>query len=117
MDVHAALEELTELSAQVEAAVVLGPDDAVEGATPDDRELAEALARSGRELLAAAAESHPGHGLPTRVEVALPGRSVFAVREAGRTIVATTVAEPVAGLVLYDLRTCLTRCAEPEPGA
>lgn len=114
MDVRAALDELKELSAQVRSAVVVGQDDAVEGATPDDAGPADALARTGRELLAAAADAYPGHGVPTRVEVALPERSVFAVRESGRTIVATTVADPVAGLVLYDLRTCLTRCAEPD---
>lgn len=114
MDVRSALEELAELSAQVRAVVVLGPDDVVEAALPDDPGLGEPLARAGVELLRTAADAHPGHGSPTRVEVALAERSVFAVREHGRTIVATTVADPVAGLVLYDLRTCLARCAEAD---
>jgi hypothetical protein len=46
--------------------------------------------------------------------VSLEAGSVFVVREGGRTAVATTVPEPTAGLVVYDLRTALRRLAEGD---
>ena len=66
---------------------------------------------SQRDLLAAAADVRPS-GEVSRVEVALEEGSVFVVLEGGRTAVATTVPEPTAGLVLYDLRTALRRLEE-----
>jgi len=52
----------------------------------------------------------------SRVEVVTETGGVFVVVEGGRTAVATTVPEPTAGLVIYDLRTALRRLAEePAP--
>jgi hypothetical protein len=34
------------------------------------------------------------------------------LRDASRTIVATTTVDPIVGLVFYDLRTCLRTVAE-----
>jgi hypothetical protein len=108
-----ALAELTDLSSQVEAVAILGPDGGVEAAT--DAALAPRLADVAGELLATAANVRAEGPEVTRVEVALPEASVFVVREAGRSAVAVTIREPTAGLVLYDLRTCLRRIESPSP--
>jgi hypothetical protein len=47
--------------------------------------------------------------------VELAEGAVFVLKEHGRTIAATTGSEPTAGLVVYDLRTCLQRMDEPKP--
>lgn len=116
MDVTAAaLAELAELSTQVTRAVVVGPH-GVEGAIGAEGDRADRLARTGEALLAAAAAvPHGSDAGVTRVEVVTPAGGVFVVVEAGHTIVATTVPEPTAGLVLYDLRAALRRIAEGAP--
>jgi hypothetical protein len=113
VDANAALTELAELSAQVEAAAVLRDGD-VEAAlgSPDG---GERLARAAERLLSAAADVRPGGPEVERVEVVLPEGGVFLVRGESRTVVARTVPEPTGGLVLYDLRTCLRRIADPPP--
>lgn len=114
MDAGAALTELTELSAQIEEAAIVGESGFVLASTADDPSRGEALARIGAGLLDAAAEVRRDGTAVTRVEVALGGGSVFVVHEVGRTIVATTVADPTPGLVIYDLRTALRRLDEPD---
>jgi predicted regulator of Ras-like GTPase activity (Roadblock/LC7/MglB family) len=114
-----ALAELTELSSQVVAAAILDESGSVLASTGPER--GEELARTAAELLAAAADVRPAGPAVTRVEVALPGGSLFVVSEGGRVAVATTVPEPTPGLVVYDLRTALRRVEEgdavPEPAA
>ena len=113
MDAEAALAELTELSAQVETAAVLADDGSVEAATvPEER--AAPLAAAAARLLESAAGVRPGGPAVSRVEVRLPEGSVFVVTEGERSIAATTVPEPTAGLVVYDLRTCLRRIGEDD---
>jgi hypothetical protein len=51
----------------------------------------------------------------TRVEVELAGGAVFVLSEGGRTIAATTSPQPTAGLVVYDLRTCLQSIDDVKP--
>jgi predicted regulator of Ras-like GTPase activity (Roadblock/LC7/MglB family) len=102
-----ALDELTTLSAQIQDAAILGESGFVLASTGAP-EQGEQLARVAADLLAAAADVR-ADGEVTRVEVRQPSGSVFVVVEAGRTAVATTVPEPTAGLVLYDLRTALRR--------
>ena len=114
MDARAALAELTELSSQVEAAAVLDADGKAQASTPDDAVTAERLAAAARDALEAAGAVRAAAEV-TRVEVTLPEGGLFVVREGGRTAVATTIPEPTAGLVLYDLRTCLRRLDEPKP--
>jgi predicted regulator of Ras-like GTPase activity (Roadblock/LC7/MglB family) len=114
VDVAQALDELAELSSQITGAVVLDDAGGVLGASLVDEGSAERLAASARELLAAAGELH-ADSEPTRVEVELAEGAVFVLREHGRTIAATTGSEPTAGLVVYDLRTCLQRMDEPKP--
>jgi predicted regulator of Ras-like GTPase activity (Roadblock/LC7/MglB family) len=112
MNAQEALAELTELSSQIEAAVVLDPDGSVDAAT--DEAVGQRLADAARELLATAARIRPSEKV-TRVDVALPQGSVFVVREGERSAAALTIPEPTAGLVLYDLRTCLRRIDAPKP--
>ena len=112
MDAAQALTELTELSSQIERAVVLSADGLVLGSTLDDS-ATETLARTALELVAAAFELRPAPDEVTRVEVELAEGAVFVLREGGRTIAATTRPQPTAGLVAYDLRTCLQRIDEP----
>jgi len=114
MDPAQALHELTELSSQIESAVVLGADGSVLAATHDDAARAVALASTALDLVGAAFQLNTQPQEVTRVEVELEEGAVFVLRENGRTIAATTGPDPTAGLVVYDLRTCLHGIAEPE---
>jgi predicted regulator of Ras-like GTPase activity (Roadblock/LC7/MglB family) len=107
MDVAEALAKLAEDSSQVERAVVLGAKGEVLGSTVDDPAATEALARAAFDLVAAAGELHASPDEVTRAEVELSQGALFVLREGGRTIAATTGPRPTAGLVAYDLRTCL----------
>ena len=114
MDAAQALRELTELSSQIESAVVLGPDGSVLASTHEDPARAAALASSTLGLLGAAFELNAQPQEVTRVEVELEDGALFVLRDGGRTIAATTGPDPTSGLVVYDLRTCLQSVAEPE---
>ncbi len=114
MDVAQALAELTELSSQVRRAVVLDAGGTVVGSTGEDEGATETLARAARELVEAAAGLRGSGDEVTRVEVELEEGAVFVLREGERTIAATTGPQPTAGLVAYDLRTCLKGISEPE---
>ncbi len=116
MDAVAALADLTEISSQVETAVVLDDGGALLGSTPDDPVRSERLARTGLDLLGAAQRHfQEGTRALTQLEVALRSGSVFVVRDGARSIVATTGAGPTSGLVFYDLRTCLRALDDPAP--
>ncbi len=113
MDAAGALADLTEISSQVEAAVVLDDTGAVVASTLDDAERAARLARAALDLLAAADRRfESGTRVLTQLEAALREGSVFVVREKGRSIVATTSPDPTSGLVFYDLKTCLSSLGE-----
>jgi predicted regulator of Ras-like GTPase activity (Roadblock/LC7/MglB family) len=107
VDAAQALADLTEISAQIDAAVVASPDGAVAAATLPDS-AAAALARTGAGLLREAGERAVG------VEVRIAEASVFAVRDGAHVVAAVAAHGAASGLVLYDLRTCLRRLAE-EP--
>jgi predicted regulator of Ras-like GTPase activity (Roadblock/LC7/MglB family) len=110
-----ALAELKELSSQVEHAVVLRGDGSVLASTGDDAAATDSLARSALELVATAFELRSAPQEVTRVEVELAGGAVFVLSEGGRTIAATTGPQPTAGLVVYDLRTCLQSIDDAKP--
>jgi predicted regulator of Ras-like GTPase activity (Roadblock/LC7/MglB family) len=113
MDAVGALADLTEISSQVEAAVVFDEDGTVLASTLDDGAPGERLAGAALDLLASAGEQSYGAGRTlTQLEVALREGSVFVVRDQDRSIVATTRADPTSGLVFYDLKTCLRALAE-----
>ena len=113
MDASTALSELVALSTQVVEAVVTTPDGAVDAARAAEDERARGLAEAGTELLAAASSLRPEVAVE-RVHVDLGRGSLVAVSDGRRTIVATTVPEPTAGLVAFDLRTALRRIAEDD---
>jgi hypothetical protein len=118
MDAASALADLTEISSQVDSAVVLDAAGTVLGSTLDDAARSERLARAGIDLIAAAADGIPGEGRElTQLEAALREGSIFAAREGGHTIVATTTAAPSSGLVFYDLRTCLRSLVQESESA
>ena len=110
MDASAALSELVELSTQVVEVVIAGAGDQVEAARTSDDDRARELASVGEALLAEAAGVRPGTAVE-RVHVELERGAVVVVRDGERSITATTVPEPTAGLVAFDLRTALRRVA------
>ena len=109
MDAEAALNDLLEISSQVETAVIVGAEGEIEAASIRDETRARELGRAARELLDVAAEYAPGD--LRQVEVATREGSVFVVREGDRAVAATTARSPTAGLVFYDLKTCLRAIA------
>jgi predicted regulator of Ras-like GTPase activity (Roadblock/LC7/MglB family) len=114
VDAAQALADLTEISSQIEAAVLFDAGDAVAGSTLADPAAAEALARAAGALLDAAS-SFGGDATVTQVEASTADGSVFVVRDGERRIAATTRPSPTVGLVFYDLKTCLRDVsAEPE---
>ena len=115
MDAAQALAELTELSSQVERAVVLDAGGATIASTDGDDAGAHALAQAARDAIASATELHSSGGAVTTVEIELAGGALFVVSDGALTVAATTGSEPTAGLVAYDLRTCLARIGAGEP--
>jgi predicted regulator of Ras-like GTPase activity (Roadblock/LC7/MglB family) len=107
VDAKQALADLMEISSQVRAAVVAGPDGSVEAAQPSAA-AGDALAAAARELLVAArVVRSTGDSSVTQLEAATRAGSLFVVRDGERIVAATTGASPTVGLVFYDLKTCL----------
>lgn len=108
MDAAQALADLTEISSQIEAAVLFDESGAVQASTlADGAPLAAAAAR----LLEQAA----AHGEVTQLEATVQDGSVFVVRDGTRRIAAVTGPSPTVGLVFYDLKGCLRGAAEEPP--
>jgi len=114
VDAAQALADLTEISSQIEAAVLVGEDGTILGSTLADEEAARALVDATGELLAGAAGFRSEGGEVTQLEASTHGGSVFVVRDGPRRIVATTGADPTVGLVFYDLKSCLRGLAAEE---
>ena len=104
MDAATALSELTGLSSRIESAVVLEADGKILGSTDGDP---ARLAGAADELLAAAGGLRSADDEVIRVEVEVADGGLFVLRADGRTIAATTGPGAIAGIVVYDLRTCL----------
>jgi predicted regulator of Ras-like GTPase activity (Roadblock/LC7/MglB family) len=109
MDAAQALADLTEISAQIDAAVLAGADGSVVASTFQQEGRGEELARAAVELLAAAGEARGDSGAPELVQIqaATPRGSLFVVRDGGHVVAAVTGSKPTVGLVFYDLKTCL----------
>ena len=107
-----ALAHLTEISSQIDAAVVLDKEGTVVAATVDD-ERAGRMAGAALELFRRADEQRQQELV--QLDAALAGGSVFVVRDADRLIAATTRSEPTVGLVFYDLKSCLRSLGEAPP--
>jgi predicted regulator of Ras-like GTPase activity (Roadblock/LC7/MglB family) len=114
MDAQQALADLTEISSQIQAAVVFDDDGKVAGTTVSDSARADALAAAAGRLFAAAQEANEGKSPLTQLEVATGEGSVFVVRQGQTTIAATTGSNPTVGLVFYDLKSTL-RSVESAP--
>ncbi len=104
-----ALTHLTEISSQIDAAVVLDKEGTVVAATVDD-ERAGRMASAALDLFRRADEQREQELV--QLDAALEGGSVFVVRDADRLIAATTRSEPTVGLVFYDLKSCLRSLGE-----
>jgi predicted regulator of Ras-like GTPase activity (Roadblock/LC7/MglB family) len=104
------LADLTEISTQIEAAVVFDREGTVVASTVDD-EKAGRVAAAALELLHAAEGRAAEAGAATQelaqLDAALREGSVFLVRDQDRLIAATTTPGPTVGLVFYDLKSCL----------
>ncbi|HEY1369083.1 MAG TPA: roadblock/LC7 domain-containing protein [Gaiellaceae bacterium] len=115
MDAAQALADLTEISSQIEHAVLFDGQGEIEASTvSDDR--ARKLAQLADELLREARSVREGGEGLTQLEASTRAGSVFLVAEGERRIVATTGPEPTVGLVFYDLKSCLRAAADdPAP--
>ena len=111
MDAAQALADLTEISSQIEQAVLFDEQGGVEASTVDE-ERARELARLAGELLDASRSVREGGEGLTQLEVSTRAGSVFLVADADRRIVATTGPDPTVGLVFYDLKSCLRAATE-----
>jgi hypothetical protein len=115
MDAAQALADLTEISSQIQAAVLFDESGSVQGSTLADAEAAEALAGAAAQLLARVDDLARDAAAVTQLEAATDEGSVFVVRDGARRIAATTGAAPTVGLVFYDLKSCLRGAAEEPP--
>jgi predicted regulator of Ras-like GTPase activity (Roadblock/LC7/MglB family) len=119
MNAEQALADLTEISSQIQAAVVFDEQGKVVGSTLDDASRAGQLASAATELLRSAKEVKPGSTL-TQFEIATTEGSLFVVRDDDTYIAATTGGNPTVGLVFYDLKSTLRNLKkqeEPPPAA
>ena len=106
-----ALADLTEISSQVEAAVLFDDKGDVAASTVEDP---QPFVRAVQDLLAAAGEAR--RGSLAQLEAATAEGSVFVVRDGESLIAATTAPDPTVALVFYDLKTAL-RASQAEPAA
>jgi hypothetical protein len=111
VDADAALKGLTEISSQVEAAVLLAADGTTLASTIEDGERRDRLAAAIRALVEASSED--GRRL-VQLEAATSEGSVFVAQDEARLVAAVTKPEPTAGLVFFDLKSCLTAAAADE---
>jgi predicted regulator of Ras-like GTPase activity (Roadblock/LC7/MglB family) len=113
MDAVQALADLTEISSQIQAAVLFDESGTVQASTLADDVGAQALAQAGGDLLARAA-AFRDDGEVSQLEASTAAGSVFVVRDGDRRIAATTGPAPTVGLVFYDLKSAL-HGADAEP--
>jgi hypothetical protein len=115
VDAAQALADLTEISSQIEAAVLFDAGGDVEGSTLADEGKAQRLADAAAHLLERADAVRSEDVEVIQVEASLADGCVFVVRDGDRRIAATTVADPTVGLVFYDLKSCLRDSAPEKP--
>ena len=119
MDAAQALADLTEISSQIEGAVLVEEGGRLVASTFGSEGVGERVGKAGLELLRAAETGHDGRRPAlTHLQAASPDGAVFVVRDDDHAVVAVTGPAPTAGLVFYDLKTCLRLVdekAEPSP--
>ncbi len=117
MDAAQALADLTEISSQIEAAVLFDDAGGVIGSTVANDAAAAQVARSAARLLDEASSSRSGDVAVTQLEASTHDGSVFVVRDGARRIAATTGPSPTVGLVFYDLKSALRGLGTEESAA
>jgi predicted regulator of Ras-like GTPase activity (Roadblock/LC7/MglB family) len=124
VDAQQAVVELTEISSQITATVIVDAEGGVLASTFSDDEQARRMAEAAQELLAAAEQTGRNEGPLGQLQAAMLDESVFVVRDGERIIAATTGPEPTIGLVFYDLKRALRSVAaeteeeaKPKPRA
>ena len=113
MDAAQALADLTEISAQIEAAVLAEKDGSVLATTFAEPSRGDELAKAAVELVTAAPDG--GQEL-VQLQAATPRGSVFVVRDPNHVVAAITAPKPTVGLIFYDLKTCLRMLEREEVG-
>jgi predicted regulator of Ras-like GTPase activity (Roadblock/LC7/MglB family) len=111
VDAAEALMDLTEISSQIEAALLISSDGTSLASTIDDDARTERLAAAVRAIVETATAD--GEEL-VQLEAATSDGSLFVVRDDERVAAAVTKAEPTAGLVFFDLKSCLRAAAAEE---
>ena len=115
MEAAQALADLTEISSQIEVAVLASDDGTVVASTFSDASAGERFAEAAAELLRSAAgpERHGSQEL-VQLQAVTPQGSVFVVRDGSHLVAAVTGRDPTVGLVFYDLKTCLRLVGSDE---
>ena len=117
VDPAQALADLTEISSQIQAAVLADAEGAVLASTFPEAEKGERLARAAADLIGAAEKARgKGSQRLVQLEAATGEGSLFVVRDESHVAAAVTGADPTSGLVFYDLKTCLRLVGDDEPG-
>jgi predicted regulator of Ras-like GTPase activity (Roadblock/LC7/MglB family) len=123
MDAAQALADLTEISAQIEGAVLADSSGSLVASTFAQEERGKELARAASDLLAAASQARADGQELVQIQAATPRGSVFVARDESHVVAALTGSRPTVGLVFYDLKTCLrmlareeTKSQQPAPG-
>jgi predicted regulator of Ras-like GTPase activity (Roadblock/LC7/MglB family) len=115
MDAAQALADLTEISSQIQGALLLDRGGDVLASTFEDEGRTARVAEATAALLAAVEEVSGEREEPlVQLEAATLDGSVFVVRDGELAVAATTTAEPTVGLVFYDLKSCLRAASEKE---
>ena len=116
MDAEQALSELTEISSQIEFALIFDSRGELIGTTLADRRVAESLAFGATALFACsrrvAAEER---GEPIQIELTYAEGSILLAREGDLRILAVTSSDPIAGLTFFELKTCLQKLIDAKP--
>jgi predicted regulator of Ras-like GTPase activity (Roadblock/LC7/MglB family) len=120
MDAAQALADLTEISSQIDAAVLAEADGSVVASTFREAAGGDELARAAVELVSAAGDARGAEsaaGSLVQIQAATPHGSVFVVRDDRHVVAAITGSKPTVGLVFYDLKTCLRMLEQEEEEA
>ncbi len=116
MDAGQALAELTEISSQIEFALIFDARGELVGATLADRQRAESLAFGAVALLACSTRAAGSErGEPVQVELAYSDGSLLFVSQDDLRIVARTTPNPISGLAFFELRACLRKLTDAKP--
>lgn len=114
MDPAQALADLTEVSSQIEVAVLARSDRSVVASTLSDEARSGEIAGDSARLFEGAVDAANGRGELTQLWTSTREGCVFVVRDERHLVAAVTGPEPTVGLVLHDLKTCLRLLAEED---